>query len=359
MKNRLRVAVAGLGIGRGHARAFQNLPNHFEVGAVCDVDENRARQIADEYNLPFSTVRYEDLLAREDLDVIDICTPSYLHYPQIIAALEAGKHVICEKPLVGSLKEMDEIIAAEKRSGRRVMPIFNYRFGRGIQKLRYLVDLGLAGAPYVASVETAWRRREEYYATPWRGKWSTEMGGTLVTHAVHEHDLLYFILGRARSVYARRATRVHKIEVEDCTSISMEMENGALVTSSGTVGSSEQISRLRFCFANLSAESNTQPYNNSAEPWNITPDTPESGERIEEALSRFELLPEGFEGQFLRYARALENGGELPVSLVDARASVELLTAIYASSWSRQPVSLPVPNDHPMYAGWTSILMNA
>jgi predicted dehydrogenase len=356
MSDRLRVAIAGLGIGRGHARAFQNLPDYFEVAAVCDLDEGRARQVADEYNVPLWTARFEDLLDLPEVDVIDICTPSYLHYDQIMQSLRAGKRVVCEKPLVGSLKEVDEISAEETRLSLSVMPVFQYRFGRGIQKLRYLLDLGLAGKAYVATVETAWRRREDYYATPWRGKWRTEMGGTLVTHAVHEHDLLYYILGRARSVYARASARVHPIEVEDCASISMEMEDGSLVTSSATVGSSEQISRLRFCFKGFSAESNTQPYSNSAEPWTITPDTPEIGENIEEALGHFALLPESFEGQFLRYARALEKGVELPVSLVDSRASIELLTAIYASIWSGQPVTLPIPEDHPMYAGWAPVM---
>jgi predicted dehydrogenase len=357
MIQKRRVAIAGLGIGRGHTRAFQNLSDYFEVAAVCDVDEARARQVADEYQIPFSTARYEDLLSREEVDVIDICTPSFLHYDQILQALNAGKHVICEKPLVGSLKELDELIAAEQGSDKRIMPIFQYRYGRGIQKLRYLVDQGLTGKAYVATVETAWRRREDYYATPWRGKWATEMGGTLVTHAVHEHDLLYYILGPARSVFARAATRVHSIEVEDCASISMEMQDGSLVTSSSTVGSSEQISRLRFCFSHLSAESNTQPYSNSNEPWNITPDTVEMADRIEEALAAFELLPEGFEGQFLRYARALDRGIELPVTLADSRASVELLTAIYASHWSGQPVTLPIAKDHPMYAGWARVML--
>ena len=113
----------------------------------------------------------------DDVDVIDICTPSYLHYEQTLQALAAGKHVICEKPVAGSLKEVDELIAAEARSGKRMMPIFQYRFRSGLQKLKLLVDAGVAGRAYLTTVETAWRRRPEYYAVPWRGKWKTELGG--------------------------------------------------------------------------------------------------------------------------------------------------------------------------------------
>ena len=357
MQQKLRVAVAGLGVGRLHASAFANLPEYFELAAFCDIDLSKARQLADEYHAQLATINYEDLLKMDDLDLIDICTPSSLHYEQIMTAISAGKMVICEKPLVGSLKEIDEIAAAVARSGKPFMPIFQYRFGQGLQKLRFLIDEGLAGKAYLSTVETAWRRRDDYYSTPWRGKWATEMGGTLVTHAVHQHDLLYYIIGPARSVYARAITRVHpSIQVEDCASISFEMSDGSLASSSVTVGSSEQISRLRFCFNGLSAESCTQPYNNSSEPWKFTPDTPEAAERIAAALERFEPQPERFEGQFLRYARALRDGTLLPVSLEDSRASIELLTAIYASVLSGGPVSLPIGSDHPMYGGWVDFM---
>src|SRR6185437_14031088 len=99
------------------------------------------------------------LCAMYELDVIDICTPPHLHFEQVQQVLAAGKHAICEKPLVGSLKAVDELIAAEAQSGRRVMPIFQYRFGHGLQKLKFLIEAGLAGPAYLSTVETAWRRR--------------------------------------------------------------------------------------------------------------------------------------------------------------------------------------------------------
>jgi predicted dehydrogenase len=359
MTGKLRVGIIGLGVGRSHAHAFASLPDYYELLALCDIDESRAQMLAEEYNVPIVTTDFDKLLSEPDLDVIDICTPSSLHFKQITDSLSAGKNVICEKPLVGSLNEMDALARAEDISGKFVMPIFQYRYGQGLQKLRFLVDRGLAGNASVSTAETAWRRREFYYATPWRGKWSTEMGGTLVTHAVHQHDLLYYILGPACSVYARAANRVHNIEVEDCASISMEMADGSLVSSSVTVGSSEQISRLRFCFSNLSAESSTQPYSNSSEPWKITPDSPEIAESIAQVLQDFSPLPEGFEGQFLRCAQALDRGEPLPVTLADARASIELLTAIYASILTGEAVKLPITEEHPMYGGWAELMRNA
>jgi predicted dehydrogenase len=298
--------------------------------------------------------------------VIDICTPSFLHFEQTCEVLAAGKHVICEKPLAGSLKQVDELTHAEAQSGRRIMPIFQYRFGHGLQKLKFLADEGLTGRAYVTTVETAWRRREDYYRVPpapdasggWRGKWKTELGGTLVTHAIHAHDMLTYILGPVRNVFARTATRVHPIETEDCASVSLEMADGSLASLSVTVGSCEQISRHRFCFSNLTAESNTRPYSNSSDPWTFIGDTPQLTVQIEAALAHFVPQPEGFEGQFSQFYRALQSGTELPVTLSDARASVELLTAIYASARTAQAVNLPIGSEHPLYAGWVPLSHN-
>ena len=276
----------------------------------------------------------------------------HLHYDQIRQVLLAGKHAICEKPLVSSIQQVDELIEAEARAGRRVMPIFQYRFGHGLQKLKLLVEQGLAGKAFLATVEVAWRRRAEYYAVPWRGTWRTERGGALLGHAIHATDMLTYVLGPVRSVFARTATRVNPIEVEDCASVSFEMADGALATLGVTLGSSAEISRHRFSFSGLSAESNTRAYTSSGDPWTFTPDTPENAAAIEAALANFTALPEGFEGQFYRFYDALQNGAELPVTLADARVSLELITAMYASARTGQAVELPLGPEHPGYMGW-------
>jgi predicted dehydrogenase len=187
---------------------------------------------------------------------------------------------------------------------------------------------------------------------PWRGKWATELGGALLGHAIHAHDLLCYALGPIRSVFARTATRVNQIEVEDCAAIALEMASGALASLSVTLGSPAEISRHRFTFQNFSAESNTRPYTSSGDPWTFTGDSPELAAQIEEAMAGFEPLPEGYAGQFYRFARALDEGGELPVTLTDARASIELITALYHSAETGQPVMLPIGPDHPKYESW-------
>jgi predicted dehydrogenase len=352
MSGPLRVGVVGSGIGRAHVEAYRSLPGLFDVRAICDVDPERAGQVAADNEIPRVVTEFSALCALDDLDVIDICTPPYLHAAQTIEALEAGRHVICEKPLAGSLVDADRVAQAEKRSGRRVMPVFQYRFGHGIQKLRLLVERGITGPAYLTTVETAWRRRPAYYAVPWRAKWATELGGPVVNLAIHAHDLVRYVLGPPRSVFAHLATLVNPVETEDCVAASVEMADGSLCTLSATVGSAHEISRHRFCFANLSAESNTAPYRNTDEPWTFTADTPEAAERMRDTLATFERLPEGFAGQFSRFHHALRTEAELPVTLADARAAVELMTAIYHSARTRAPVRLPLDAAHPLYGGW-------
>lgn len=352
MPERLRVAVVGGGIGTFHINAYKSLPDQYDLVAICDIDRDKGQQIATEHGIPRVSTDMAELCAGDDVDVIDICTPPHLHFAQIQQVLASGKHAFCEKPLVSSLKEVDELIAAEAQAGRRMMPIFQYRYGHGLQKLKFLVEAGLAGQTYLTTVETSWRRRAEYYAVPWRGKWATERGGVLLSHAIHAHDMLSYVVGPIRRVFARATTRVNPIEVEDCASASLEMADGSLASLSATLGSPAEITRHRFCFSGLVAESNTRPYSNSGEPWTFVADTPELEGQIAAALAGFTPLPEGFAGQFYRFHEAVQTGAASPVTLADARASLELITAMYYSAQTGEPVELPIGPDHPKYAGW-------
>jgi predicted dehydrogenase len=342
----------GGGIGKLHIDAYKSLPERYNLVALCDIDRAKAQQIASEQAIVRVTTDIAELCRMDDLDLIDICTPPHLHFEQVQQVLAAGKHAICEKPLVGSLKAVDELIATEATAGKRVMPIFQYRFGHGLQKLKFLLETGLTGPAYLSTVETAWRRRTEYYALPWRGKWATELGGVLLGHAIHAHDMLCYVAGPIKRVFARATTRVNSIEVEDCASVALEMADGSLASLAATLGSPAEITRHRFCFSGLVAESNTRPYSNSGDPWVLTADTPELEAQITAALARFEPLPEGFAGQFYRFYDTLHTNGEPPVTLADAHAALELVTAMYYSAQTGEDVELPIGSDHPKYAGW-------
>ncbi len=348
---RLRVGIVGAGIGAAHLDGYLASPDLFDVRVVADLDASRAA--------PLTALAGADYLAsldaaldRSDLDIIDICLPPTLHKPAILAGLAAGRHVVCEKPLVASLADLDDVATAATRSRRLVMPVFQYRFGEGLGQLLHLIDRGIAGKPLVATLETHWNRGADYYAVPWRGKWETELGGAIVGHAIHIHDLLVQVLGPAKRVQARLSTAVNPIDVEDCAAIIVEMANGALVTSSVTLGSADDQSRLRFCFSELSAESGLTPYNPGAAPWIFKARTPAKQQAVEEALSGYTPRAEGFARQFELMHRAIIEEGSPPVTLVDARTSLELITAIYQADASRSVVDLPLSSTAPGYAGW-------
>ncbi len=346
------VAILGGGIGEAHVEAFRSLPDRFAVVAICDVDLSRAREIAAKYGIPRAAASVSEVLEDDDVDIVDICTPSYLHVQQSLAALRHGKHVICEKPVAGSLRAVDALIQAEAESGHWLMPIFQNRFGQGVQQARHLHRLGVTGRAYLATVETHWRRRPGYYAAPWRGRWGTELGGPLVTLAIHAHDVLTYLLGSVSSVAAHTATLVNPIETEDCATASLCLQNGALAAISVTTGSAQQLSRMRICFENLTCESKALPYYWTAAPWSFVGDTERVDRAIGAALDSYDARPEGFVGQFVRLHDALVTDRSLPVTLADARASVELITALYKSAWMGRSVSLPITAEDAFYAGW-------
>jgi predicted dehydrogenase len=347
-----RVAVVGCGIGRAHVAGYRSHPDKFEVLALCDVDNARLAAVGDEFSITRRTMSIEDVLSMEDIDVVDICTPPALHVAQTLSALAAGKEVVCEKPLAGSLAEIDRIIAAETSSAGRVMPVFQYRFGDGLHKAKRVIDLGIAGKPYLATVETAWKRTPQYYQTPWRGRRDTELGGVLLTHAIHSHDLLTYLMGPVASVFGRTTTRVNPVEVEDCAVASLAMKSGALVSLAATLGSQKEISRLRLCFEHVTFESSQAPYAPGDDPWQMIPASPAVAERVTDALAGHNVMPPQFGGLIGAYHAALATGGALPVTLADARQSLELVTALYHSAATGNVVSLPIGPDHPRYKGW-------
>ena len=347
------VAVVGCGIGRSHViEGFLPNADKFKLLAVCDINPERLGAFATEFSIPRKTASFDDLLAMDDLDVIDICTPPMVHREQILKALAAGKHVISEKPLVGSLAEIDEIVAAEKTAKGRLMPVFQYRYGDGLQQVKRLIDSGLCGKPYVATAETLWHRDAVYYSVPWRGKWKTELGGVLMTHAIHIHDILTYLMGPVERLFGRTTTRVNDIEVEDCVSASCQLRSGALASLTATLGSHEEISRLRLSFENVTFESDHAPYQPGTKPWRIIPATAEIGAKIDALLAGWTHVPPRYEGQFAAFAEALDSGGELPVTTADSRQALELVTAFYQSSETHQDVVLPIGPDHPKYRSW-------
>ena len=354
MSKKIRVAVVGLGVGKAHLESYAKVKDRFEVVAVCDLDEAKAKSVAAQFGIPYKTTRLGDLLTGNTVDIYDLCTPPYTHCNLIEQILAAGFHVIAEKPLVGSLAECDRIEAAQKIARGTLFPIFQYRFGNGLKRLKHLQAKGFAHTPFLTTIETSWRRDSDYYDIIWRGKWATEMGGCCLTQAVHAHDILSYVNGPVKTVFANMATRVNPIEVEDCAAISVGLENGSVATLSVTLGAAEELSRLRFIFSDLTVESQSpEPYGPGKDPWVFKGKSPEIDAAMAAALADFTPALESFEGQFALIHDTLTQGSPTPVSLKDARQSLELITAIYYSAETGTAVTLPITKDHPRYSSWT------
>jgi predicted dehydrogenase len=356
MSRQFRVGVIGAGIGAAHVEAYCTNAALYQVAVVCDLDVARAAKVAGSAGASVET-SYDAVLRRDDIDLIDICLPPSLHAAAIEQALRAGRHALCEKPLVGSLREVERIQQLAASAGRAVVPVYQYRYGNGIARLRRLIAAGVTGKPLVASIETHWNRLPAYYEVPWRGRKATELGGAIISHAIHAHDLLTFTLGPVRRVFARLATRVNPIETEDCAAIVLEMASGAVVTSSATLGAAEEVSKFRFCFADLTAENpGKSPYRPAEGEWRFIPRGSRRQTEIDAALRGFVPRQESFAGLVEALHAALDGTAAWPLTLQDAYQSLELISAIYYSAATGTAVELPLPSNHPVRDGWAAWL---
>ncbi|WP_313060232.1 Gfo/Idh/MocA family protein [Agrobacterium cavarae] len=345
------VAIVGAGIGAEHLKGYLALPERFSVKAICDLDVERARGVANGTSIHV-TADLDEVLADPSIHLIDVCLPPHLHFPITLKAHAAGKDVVCEKPLVRSLEEANALLESVKTTGRSIFPVFQYRFGPAMRQLRALIDAGLAGKAYVASSEVHWNRGKGYYDIPWRGTWKGECGGAILGHAIHAHDLICHVLGPVEEVFTMADTRVNTIETEDCAALSFRMKNGALATSSVTLGAAEDTSRLRFCFEGFTAESGSLPYRPAEDKWRFIARAPTTQAQIDAVLATVGDGENGFTGFVEAIADAMEGRGGKEVMVTDGLQSIELVTAIYRSAREGKPVRLADAAEGQWIKGW-------
>ncbi len=348
----LRVGVVGTGVGQLHLLSWIDVAGADAV-AVVEPDGRRRAEVAAAWGLPgYASL---DELLEAGVDVVDLCTPPALHETQITRCLAAGVHVICEKPLVDSLAACDRIAEAVAAApgGARLMPVLQYRFGRGAAQARALVEAGLTGRLFIAHASTWWRRDADYYdEAAWRSTWQGALGGTVVNHAVHLHDLLTWIGGPLAEIHAMTTTRVNEVATEDCAVAIGRTTDGALVTMNATTGAAIETSRLVWCFEGVQIESATDPYHPAGRPWAFEWRDDVTRRAGEEVLAAVPSRPDAFTGQFQAFVDALAADAPNPVSLDDARAALGIVTAWYHSARHDTTERLPIGSDHPAYASW-------
>ncbi|MCC7353317.1 MAG: Gfo/Idh/MocA family oxidoreductase [Anaerolineae bacterium] len=248
MSTRLRVGVIGCGVGRNHLRSYSALADEVEIVALAGLDTDRCQRHVTEFHIPRLYGDYRELLAQPDIEAVSVCTPNNLHAPVTIAALEAGKHVLVEKPLATTVAEGEAMARAAEKAGRVLMVVFNYRFRGDAQTLKRHVEGGGLGNVYYA--QAGWLRR---HGIPGIGSWFTQKaqsgGGPLIDLGIHVLDLATWLLGQPRvaavsaATYAALGPRDRGVwpggffkggtggfDVEDLASAFIRLETGATLT---------------------------------------------------------------------------------------------------------------------------------
>lgn len=339
MKTYRAVLVGTGGIGDAHVRAVQATGGRVQLAAACDIDAARARTFCDRHHLPAAHTDYAAMLATEKPDIVLIAAPPGLHAAMSIAAMEAGAWVLCEKPLCASLAEFDRIEAAEQRTGCRTSSVFQMRFATSNTHVRALLHAGQFGRPLVAVCHTLWYRDAAYYAVPWRGKWSTELGGPTMSQGIHSMDHLLHLLGDWTEVRAVAETLHHAIEVEDVSMALVKFASGARASIVNSTLCPRQETYIRLDCERATVEL-THLYAYQKENWRLTPADPVTSTAMQAAWNAFPPDVGSTHGAQLNAMVENMDAGTIPLtSGAEARRTLEFLTAIYKSAFTGTTVT--------------------
>ncbi len=223
MKN---VCIVGYGaIGPMHAMCLEKISGA-RLYAVCDTDPEAIARCKAQYDV----VCYSDfdrMLEDERIDAVHICTPHYLHFPMIRAALARGKQVVTEKPITRTRAEFEQLLALD--GAENICAIVQNRCNRSVVKLKELIEVGELGEILGIKGLMTWKKDPQYYiGTPWKGKWATEGGSCLINQALHTLDLMIYLGGPVESFQASLHNRCFQgiIETEDTVEACLQFANG-------------------------------------------------------------------------------------------------------------------------------------
>jgi UDP-N-acetyl-2-amino-2-deoxyglucuronate dehydrogenase len=226
---KLRFGILGCGvIGPHHAKAIAGLQSA-ELVAVADVVPQLAEEVAEQNRCSYYA-SLEEMLSGVDLDAVCVCTPSGMHAEGAMTALEAGKHIVIEKPVDVTLQAADRLIEVQRATGRRVAVVSQHRFDAATQAVHEALARGEFGRLTSGSADVRWWREQSYYDSGgWRGTWELDGGGVLINQAIHSIDLLQWMMGQVVEVTAHTGLLAHeRIEVEDTAVAILKFTNGAL-----------------------------------------------------------------------------------------------------------------------------------
>lgn len=349
-----RFAIVGAGIiGRHHGMVMSQLADRLELVAVVDVDLPRAESLAAARG-GAAYASLTEALAGQDVDVVVVCTPTGLHGAVAIEALEAGKHVIIEKPAEITPEKTDEIIASQEKAGTLVTVISQHRFDPSTEAVLEAMDKGELGRVTSGIASIDWWRSQGYYDSgDWRGTWELDGGGSMMNQGVHTVDLLVAALGRPIEVFAYTGTLAHeRVETEDVATAVVRFESGALgVIHASTAAYPGLSARLQVHGDRGSAVIDDDQLTyihvtpsgaavDEGAPGNQLGRYAEAQERSAAAASNPGQLSDAHRLQYLNVLAALDGREALRVDLAANRRSIAVITGAYESARTGRPVAL-------------------
>ena len=350
----LRVAIVGCGnISRLHMKGYTKFPDTCKIVALCDIYPEKAEEKKIEFDLSEAKVyaSHEEMLANEQIDVVSICTPPYVHSEIAINSMEAGSNVLVEKPMAASLEECDKMLEVENKTGKTLGVVAQNRFRTPFMNLKKVVDSGLIGRILHAQIDSFWWRGHCYYDLWWRGLWSKEGGGCTLNHAVHHIDMLGWMLGRPETVMAVVSNANHdNAEVEDISVAVMQYSKGELAQVTSSVIHYGEQQAVKFQGEKAAV----------AVPWEVHASTskangfPEPNPELEKEIQEFyDALPklehEIHTGEIENFLGAVVKGEKPFITGEDGRLTIELISAIYKAGFTGTTVALPLKSDDPFY----------
>jgi len=343
----VRFGIVGTGVGANFCAQGISMIHDAEIAdfiAVTSRREERAREFASKYGVRDWYTDYRGMLEKADIEAIVINTPHNLHYPMVLESINSGKHVLVDKPMAVSLKQSDEMIDKARRKGVKLGVNLQSRFDPTFRKVKEAAEEQKFGHLILGEAIVKWFRTQEYYdKSAWRGKWDTEGGGALINQAIHTIDLLVWVMGSPKYLWAQIDTVAHKIEVEDLAVAALRFGNGALGIIQGSTAIYPGLpSRLEVHGTNGTAIIEGEVLKR----WSIVGDEEVVSEEAKEGLgswARPELAPATNHAALIKdFAEAILEDREPYVDGVEGRKSLEVITAIYRSGRDDRMIEFPL-----------------
>lgn len=333
-KRMYRFGIIGCGgIAGIHAQAIEAMESG-RLEAVCDSIPERAKAFAESHGCRWHSAP-EDLMADPNIDIVCICVPSGLHAKFAVLAANAKKHIVVEKPMAITEAQLDEVEQAVRDAGVKLAVISQLRFLESVQRLKAAIESGELGKIYFADCRMRYYRSQAYYDQGgWRGTWALDGGGALMNQGIHGIDLVQYIMGGVKSVYAQCRTMGRKIETEDAANLLVEYNCGAIGIIQGTTLANPGEPRT----ITISSEKGTVVLQeDTIVCWDVEGSCVQTGKTGVGAHQDPMAIPFAFhQTQLEDLIEAIENDRRPFVDEKEGRKGVELILAAYRSEKTGQ-----------------------